>query len=136
MKILSFLLLFISLEYRYTYMFDAVNYYSSPVTLSWRYKNPNQNFLSTKSPREFSVQSTQAGRLDFVSKVPLSYDELRSALVLQAKAGDKPVLMVNNQERYNVILQPSSVGSTDDASRATPEKIAVSEKGIVIFNYN
>ena len=117
-------------------MFDAVNYYSSPVTLSWRYKNPNQNFLSTKSPREFSVQSTQAGRLDFVSKVPLSYDELRSALVLQAKAGDKPVLMVNNQERYNVILQPSSVGSTDDASRATPEKIAVSEKGIVIFNYN
>lgn len=136
MKILSFRLLFISLEYRYTYMFDAVNYYSSPVTLSWRYKNPNQNFLSTKSPREFSVQSTQAGRLDFVSKVPLSYDELRSALVLQAKAGDKPVLMVNSQERYNVILQPSSVGSTDDASRATPEKIAVSEKGIVIFNYN
>lgn len=86
--------------------------------------------MSTKSPREFRLQSTQTGRLDFVSTLPLSYDELRSALFLQARAGDKLVLMVNNQEKYNVILRPS-VGPSD-ASTTSPEKISISEKGIVL----
>ena len=65
-----------------------------------------------------------------MSTLPLSYDELRSALFLQARAGDKLVLMVNNQEKYNVILRPS-VGPSD-ASTTSPEKISISEKGIVL----
>ena len=106
--------------YLYVLRFSAINYFSRPVTLSWKYQNPDQDILSSNSPNNFKVDGNlEKKMLEFTSSKPLSTEDLRSMVYFQANVDVVPDLTINDQDKFYVTLSPydEKLGRLPEISR-------------------
>lgn len=86
------------------------------------------------------MKSSLPGRIEFVSTKPLTRSQLREAVYIQARiTGNddrnsnnndrkQEELMVNNLEKFDVVLRPV-------AEKSDPEKISITDKGTIAYTY-
>ena len=100
--------------------FQATNFFSRPVTLSWKYQNTDQDILSSKSPNNFKVDGNlEKKMLEFTSSKPLSTEDLRSMVYFQANVDGVSDLTINDQDKFYVTLSPydEELGQYPEISR-------------------